>query len=297
MTGSLTSMPLYLGPSWHPRAKAAFAKMAYGSTGVSMFGYDATLEVRSTTAGSDVSETCCDGEDLSAFSKDSMVAEVDEEEEGAKEESEFSMDGRLSTIKRFRRRGNEHEHFQVTSEVAVQLLQAEASKARDEIWQLRKQVESLRAALVSSDFAKQVVDDELRELRATHAEHVRLSQAQETQARDSTSQLEHEVESLCGNAPISDDVRISTVEALRHLTSMGILGKGSFGTVELVENASRSEQYALKSISKNKVTEEGLAEAVSNERAVMAQLNNNFIIRLIHAWHDRQHIFFLMSRH
>ena len=155
-------------------------------------------------------------------------------------------------------------------------------------------MESLRAALASSDLAKQVVEDELRKLRATQAEHVHLSQAQGTQACDTTSQLEDKVGRFyIGDAPISGETIISAVEDLCSLTSSGILGKGSFGTVELWENG--CEQYAVKAFSKNKVAEQGLAEAVSNERAVMAQLNNNFIIRLIYTCQDRHHIFLLME--
>jgi hypothetical protein len=85
-----------------------------------------------------------DVEEFDACSKESTTeAEVEEEEEGAKEESEFSMDGRLNTIKRFRRRSYEQGHLQSTLEAEqVQLLQAEASKARDTIWQLNEEVES-----------------------------------------------------------------------------------------------------------------------------------------------------------
>merc|ERR1719162_2219228 len=65
-----------------------------------------TLEIedRATTVGSSLSESCDDsfGDQLD----DDGLAhedESDEEEAGAQEESEFSLDGRLASIKRWRR--------------------------------------------------------------------------------------------------------------------------------------------------------------------------------------------------
>lgn len=57
----------------------------------------------STTVGSALSDTCSEGDEAEGDWLSQDESPEDEEEEGAKEEAEFSLDGRLATLKRWRR--------------------------------------------------------------------------------------------------------------------------------------------------------------------------------------------------
>ncbi len=59
-----------------------------------------------------------------------------------------------------------------------------------------------------------------------------------------------------------------------------ILGKGSFGTVKLVQNKLNKKTYALKSVWKKQIVETGQQGHIMSEKKVMTHLRHPFLIRL-----------------
>ena len=68
--------------------------------------------------------------------------------------------------------------------------------------------------------------------------------------------------------------------SLRMLKVIGLLGNGAFGTVNLVCDVRDSTTYALKSILKSKIQENGLEVFVENETSTLSALDHPFLVRL-----------------
>ena len=68
---------------------------------------------------------------------------------------------------------------------------------------------------------------------------------------------------------------------LEEFKTVGVLGKGAFGTVKLVIDPKSEKSYALKCIRKNQVVELGQQNHILNEKKVMAMLDNKFLVNLL----------------
>jgi serine/threonine protein kinase/CRP-like cAMP-binding protein len=82
---------------------------------------------------------------------------------------------------------------------------------------------------------------------------------------------------------------------LKEFTTIGILGRGAFGTVKLVVDPGTKKSYALKAIRKNQVVELGQQAHILNEKKVMIMLNNRFLVNLKKTFKDEFKVYFLLE--
>ena len=73
---------------------------------------------------------------------------------------------------------------------------------------------------------------------------------------------------------------LNTSIKFKDLIKIGILGKGSFGSVELVKHKITKKTYALKSVSKAQIVNTGQQEHILSEKNVMAALDSPFLVKL-----------------
>eukprot|EP00929_Paragymnodinium_shiwhaense_P076858 TRINITY_DN39574_c0_g1_i1.p1 TRINITY_DN39574_c0_g1~~TRINITY_DN39574_c0_g1_i1.p1 ORF type:complete len:897 (+),score=195.19 TRINITY_DN39574_c0_g1_i1:110-2800(+) len=83
--------------------------------------------------------------------------------------------------------------------------------------------------------------------------------------------------------------------AQKDLRTIGLMGCGGFGTVELVEHKTSGKTYALKSLSKGHIVKTGMQEGIFLERDVMLLCASPFIIRLYETYNSPQMLHFLME--
>jgi len=79
------------------------------------------------------------------------------------------------------------------------------------------------------------------------------------------------------------------------LESIGILGAGAFGIVELLEHKKTKECYALKMLSKGYVVFTSMQEPVMTEKQVMLACDCDFIIRLHETYNTPENLCYLME--
>lgn len=82
---------------------------------------------------------------------------------------------------------------------------------------------------------------------------------------------------------------------LDEFTSIGVLGKGAFGTVSLVVDPNTKKSYALKAIRKIQIVELGQQTHITNEKSVMQMLNSKFLVNLRGTFKDTWRIYFLLD--
>jgi len=82
---------------------------------------------------------------------------------------------------------------------------------------------------------------------------------------------------------------------LEELRKHGVMGKGAFGLVTLVEHPETEQFYALKRISKNAVVEKGQQKHIANEKNIMGQLESKFCIKLFATYQDEKNVYFLLE--
>merc|ERR1719192_2989166 len=83
--------------------------------------------------------------------------------------------------------------------------------------------------------------------------------------------------------------------SLKQLKTIGILGKGAFGTVTLVVDTKSQKSYALKAIKKHQIVELGQQEHIVNEKDVMMLMNNPFLVNLRSTYKDKYRVYFLLD--
>eukprot|EP00457_Paulinella_chromatophora_P001185 gb/GEZN01001187.1/.p1 GENE.gb/GEZN01001187.1/~~gb/GEZN01001187.1/.p1 ORF type:complete len:817 (-),score=181.49 gb/GEZN01001187.1/:268-2718(-) len=76
---------------------------------------------------------------------------------------------------------------------------------------------------------------------------------------------------------------------------IGVLGKGSFGLVQLVRHQGDGQTYALKSVSKAQIVQLGQQEHVVSEKRVMEELEHNTLIRLYGTFRDDNLLHFVLE--
>ena len=79
------------------------------------------------------------------------------------------------------------------------------------------------------------------------------------------------------------------------LSIIGMLGRGSFGSVELVVHALTQKTYALKTVSKNQIVRTGQQEHIISEKKVMMMLDSPFIVKLYETYKSEKYLYFLLE--
>mmetsp|Transcript_22407 Transcript_22407/g.39931 ORF Transcript_22407/g.39931 Transcript_22407/m.39931 type:complete len:829 (-) Transcript_22407:225-2711(-) len=82
---------------------------------------------------------------------------------------------------------------------------------------------------------------------------------------------------------------------LKELETIGLLGCGGFGKVELVENQQTGEIYALKEMSKGFIVKQHMQACIVNEKRILAMMDSPFIIKLHSVYNLPQEVYFLME--
>jgi len=81
----------------------------------------------------------------------------------------------------------------------------------------------------------------------------------------------------------------------KDLNTIGLLGCGGFGVVELVEHHPTKKFYALKSISKGYVVQMGMEKSVMTEKEIQLMCESDFIIRLHECYNESQVVMLLLE--
>merc|ERR1719461_1411576 len=95
--------------------------------------------------------------------------------------------------------------------------------------------------------------------------------------------------------PIGHKQMSMDVCKLEEFETIGILGRGAFGTVKLVQDPHSKKSFALKAIRKNQVVELGQQTHILNEKKVMQMLNNPFLVNLRATYKDEHRVYFLLE--
>lgn len=82
---------------------------------------------------------------------------------------------------------------------------------------------------------------------------------------------------------------------LEDFKTIGVLGKGAFGTVTLVVDPNTGNSFALKAIRKIQIVELGQQTHITNEKSVMQMLNSKFLVNLRKTYKDTWKIYFLLD--
>ncbi|CAL8089613.1 unnamed protein product [Calicophoron daubneyi] len=83
---------------------------------------------------------------------------------------------------------------------------------------------------------------------------------------------------------------------MNDLILIGTIGVGGFVRVQLVHlKSEKSRSFALKKLKKSYVVETRQQEHVLNEKAIMMDAENDFIVRLYRTFKDRRYLYFLME--
>lgn len=82
---------------------------------------------------------------------------------------------------------------------------------------------------------------------------------------------------------------------LADLTKIGLLGYGAFGAVELFEHSQTGQTFALKSMSKGFIVETGTEQNVMNEKAILAEMSSDFIVKFYESYSSPQYLQLLME--
>lgn len=80
--------------------------------------------------------------------------------------------------------------------------------------------------------------------------------------------------------------------ALKHI---GVLGKGAYGLVTLVEDENTKITYALKAIKKRKIVDNSLEPYILTEKNIMQKLNSPFLVNLVATYMNSKQLFFLLE--
>ena len=73
------------------------------------------------------------------------------------------------------------------------------------------------------------------------------------------------------------------------------IGKGGFGKVWKVERKKSKQQYAMKEMSKARILTKRSLKSVMNERQILTQLHNPYIVNMYYAFQDRDNLYLVMD--
>jgi len=95
---------------------------------------------------------------------------------------------------------------------------------------------------------------------------------------------------------LEDRVRQKNVQMeLSDLSSLRVIGKGAFGVVKMVQNVKSGNRYALKVLNKQEITRNNQIDAITSERAILAEIDHPFVARFLRSFRDDANVYFLLE--
>ena len=82
---------------------------------------------------------------------------------------------------------------------------------------------------------------------------------------------------------------------LSHLLPVKLIGKGMFGCVYLTMHKEKETLYALKTVTRQKISAFDIYDNILLERQILLQLDHGMIVKLIKTFKDNLRIYFLME--
>jgi len=82
---------------------------------------------------------------------------------------------------------------------------------------------------------------------------------------------------------------------LDKLKTLGVLGKGAFGLVTLVEDPETKTKFALKAIRKHDIVDHNQGEHIVNEKNIMLALHTPFCVKLWKTFKDKFRMYLLLE--
>ena len=73
------------------------------------------------------------------------------------------------------------------------------------------------------------------------------------------------------------------------------LGVGAFGSVTLVKKVNTYQLYAMKTLNKQDVLKRNQIAHVKAERDILAEADNEWVVKLYYSFQDREHLYFVME--
>jgi len=98
----------------------------------------------------------------------------------------------------------------------------------------------------------------------------------------------------CATCSEEQPLNLKAVDA-SHFTLLKVVGKGGFGKVNAVQDRISKHLYAMKRLSKWKVSQkEAYIQTTLRERDVMAKFTSPFLVNLLHAFQDETTLYLIM---
>eukprot|EP00928_Gymnodinium_smaydae_P038944 TRINITY_DN2672_c0_g2_i1.p1 TRINITY_DN2672_c0_g2~~TRINITY_DN2672_c0_g2_i1.p1 ORF type:complete len:807 (+),score=168.26 TRINITY_DN2672_c0_g2_i1:75-2423(+) len=94
---------------------------------------------------------------------------------------------------------------------------------------------------------------------------------------------------------VAEAIRCKEVIYRKQLCSIGLLGCGAFGFVELCQHKDTKHTYAMKNLSKGFVVSQNLQKSVQNERDILFVLHSPFIVELYATYNGPKQVHLLME--
>ncbi|ETO18639.1 protein kinase [Reticulomyxa filosa] len=160
--------------------------------------------------------------------------------------------------------------------------------------------ELLLLAMTAKDFEAllgpvvEIIDGRINQYkRMAEAFEKEQKEAQSPKAKETTESSEKQTSKSSGEEDIAS--KRDKVCGLKELVTIGLLGKGAFGYVSLVEDPKTSKSYALKAIKKAQIVELGQQAHIISEKRVMEKMYNLFLVNLHCTYKDKLRVYFLLD--
>jgi serine/threonine protein kinase len=82
---------------------------------------------------------------------------------------------------------------------------------------------------------------------------------------------------------------------LERFESLVVIGRGGFGEVSLVRKKNSGEVFALKAMVKSQLLKKNQVEHIRSERAILAQADNPWLVKLYFSFMDAKHLFMVLE--
>eukprot|EP01061_Rhynchopus_euleeides_P035743 TRINITY_DN6022_c0_g1_i3.p1 TRINITY_DN6022_c0_g1~~TRINITY_DN6022_c0_g1_i3.p1 ORF type:complete len:426 (+),score=185.27 TRINITY_DN6022_c0_g1_i3:134-1279(+) len=92
-------------------------------------------------------------------------------------------------------------------------------------------------------------------------------------------------------------LRGTTSVSLADFHVKGVIARGAFGRVFLVEKRNTRDVYALKVVSQTDVTQRKMAQKLLNERDIMAFTDSKLVVELHYSFASTRYLYFAMEHH
>lgn len=80
-----------------------------------------------------------------------------------------------------------------------------------------------------------------------------------------------------------------------NFTFLYCIGKGGFGKVWKVQMKKNSQYFAMKEMAKARIISKRSVDSVLNERIILSELKNAFIVNMYYAFQDRENLYLCMD--